>query len=177
MSVFVRTTPGQTLPPDVLRREVEAVDANLPVYGTRPMGEVVGRSLARRRFALTLMGAFAGVALLLAALGIYGVTAFSVAQRTREIGLRIAIGAGRHDVIGMILREGLVTTAVGVAAGLAGSVALTRFLRTLLYAVEPGDPVTLACTAAGLGLVAVAACCAPAARAVRIDPAVALRSE
>jgi predicted permease len=177
MSVFVRTAPGKTILPDTLRREVEVVDPNLPVFGTRPMDEVVDRSLARRRFALTLMAAFAVVALVLAGLGIYGVTAFSVAQRTREIGLRIAIGAGGREIIAMILREGLVMTAIGVAAGLAGAVALTRFLRTLLYAVEPGDPPTHACVALVLASVAIAACCVPAMRAVRIDPASALRSE
>lgn len=177
MSIFIRTAPGKTITADTLRREVEAVDPNLPVFGTRPMDDVVARSLARRRFALTLMAAFAIVALVLAALGIYGVTAFSVAQRTREIGLRIAIGAGGRAIMGMVLREGLVMTGIGVAAGLAGAAALTRFLRTLLYAVEPGDLPTYGCVAVALAIVALAACCAPALRAVRIDPARALRSE
>jgi putative ABC transport system permease protein len=141
------------------------------------MDDVVARSLARRRFALTLMAAFAVVALVLAALGIYGVTAFSVAQRTREIGLRLAIGAGGRSIMGMVLREGLMMTGIGVAVGLAGAAALTRFLRTLLYAVEPSDLPTYGCVAVALAAVAVAACCAPALRAVRIDPASALRSE
>jgi putative ABC transport system permease protein len=177
MSIFVRTAHGRTLSPDDLRRETEAVDANLPLYGMRAMGEVIARAVARRRFALLLMGAFAITALVLAGLGIYGVTAFSVTQRTREIGLRMAIGAGRREILSMVLREGLWLTAIGALVGLAGASALAQFLRTLLFGTEPTDPATYAGTALLLVVVALVACYVPAARALRIDPAITLQSE
>jgi putative ABC transport system permease protein len=177
MAVFLKMARGKAVLPDVLRREVEAVDRDLPLYGARPMDDVIARALARWRFALTLMGAFAVVALVLAALGIYGVTAFSVGQRTREIGLRIAIGAGGRHILAMILGEGLGLIAIGVTAGVAGAVALARFLRTLLFGVAPNDPTTYAAMALALAVVTILACYLPAARAMRIDPAVPLRSE
>ena len=177
MSVFVRTAATAAISPEQLRREVEAVDPDLPVFGVRTMQEVVSRSLARRRFASTLFGGFAVIALLLAGLGIYGVTAVSVGQRTREIGLRMALGAQPRDIVGMILRGGLTLTGAGVAGGLAAALLLTRSLGSLLFGTVPTDPLTYAAMSLVLAAVAVVACYAPARRALRVDPAVALQAE
>ncbi|MCX6631234.1 MAG: ADOP family duplicated permease, partial [Candidatus Solibacter sp.] len=176
MSVFLRTT-GAGVPADQLRREVQAVDLELPVFGVRPLEEVVAQSLARRRFALDLVGAFALIALALAALGIYGVTAFSVGQRTREIGLRLALGAGNGHILSMILRQGMAFAAAGIAGGAAGAALLTRFLRSLLFGTVPSDPYVFLSVALLLGGVILLACSVPARRAMRIDPAVTLRGE
>jgi len=177
MSVFLRTSSASPVQPDTLRQEVQAVDHDLPVFGVRPMDEIVSRALARRRFALTLVAAFAVVALVLAGLGIYGVTAFAVGQRTREIGLCIAMGASAYDVLLLILGQGAKLTAIGLAVGLAGAFALTRLIGSLLFATAPTDAVTFAGISVLLAAVSMLACYAPARRAARIDPAVTLRSE
>lgn len=134
-------------------------------------------SLARRRLTLTLLGIFAGGAVLLAALGIYGVTAYMVTQRQQEIGLRMALGASRAAVLGLVVRQGMSVLAAGLAAGLVLSLALMCVLSSVLYAVRPYDPVSLAAAAAALALVALLACSIPAWRAARVDPLVALRYE
>ena len=126
---------------------------------------------------MSLVGAFALVALVLAAIGIYGVTAFSVNQRRREIGLRMALGAGKQAIILMILRQGLGITVIGVAAGLAGAIGLTRFLQSLLFNTTASDPATYLSIALLLGAVTMLACYAPARKAMRVDPAIMLRSE
>jgi predicted permease len=177
MSVFVRAVRAGMISTDLLRREVEAVDRDLPVFGVRPMVEVISRSLARRRFALLMVGAFALVSLVLAGLGIYGMTAFSVAQRSRETGLRLALGAGRSDIVLMILRQGLVLTAIGLAAGLTGAVFLTRFLESLLFGTVALDLRTYLSVALLLSAVTMLAGYVPAIRALRVDPAITLRSE
>jgi len=177
MSVFVRTAGAAAVSTEQLRREVEAVDPDLPVFGVRTMQQVVSRSLARRRFASTLFGGFALVALLLAGLGIYGVTAVSVGQRTREIGLRMALGAQPKDIMGMILRGGLSLTAAGVVGGVAAALLLTRALRSLLFGTTPTDPLTYAAMSLVLAAVTLVACYAPARRALRVDPTVALHDE
>ncbi|MEO8372516.1 MAG: ABC transporter permease [Candidatus Solibacter sp.] len=177
LSVFIRTNASATVTAGQLRREVQAVDVELPVFGVRPLEEVVSQSLARRRFALNLVGAFALIALALAALGIYGVTSFSVGQRAREIGLRMALGAANGQILFMILRQGMAFAIAGIAGGAAGAFLLTRFLQSLLFGTEPTDPFVFLSVAFLLAAVTTLACCIPARRAMRIDPAVTLRAD
>jgi putative ABC transport system permease protein len=141
------------------------------------MDQRLSESTAPQRFSALLVGAFALLALGLAAVGIYGVLAFSVAQRTPEIGIRLALGARRAKILTLVLGEGLRLSGLGVGLGLAGSAALTRLLRSALFGVSPYDPVTLAAASAALVLVAVMACYIPARRALMIDPMSALRHE
>jgi putative ABC transport system permease protein len=153
------------------------VDPSIPVTQVRPMSEVLSVSLAAQRFNTLLLGVFAGVALLLASVGLYGVLAFSVAQRTREIGIRMALGAQAGDVLHLILRQGLALSVLGVGVGISASLAGTRVLRGLLYGVAPTDPATFAAVAFLLVAVALVACLIPARRAMKVDPMVALRYE
>jgi len=160
---------------EAVRREVEAVDPNIPTYGVRSMDDVIARSMAQRRFALQILGFFAGIALLLAAIGIYGVMAYTFSQRTHEIGIRMALGAQPRDILRMAVSEGMSLVAIGLGAGLVGALILTRFLRTMLYAVTPNDPLTFVALPALLAAVALLACFVPARRATQVDPLVALR--
>jgi putative ABC transport system permease protein len=141
------------------------------------MDALVRASTQQRQLALTLFAAFSALALVLAAAGIYGVLAGSIAERTREIGLRSALGATPTALLSLVVRAGMTMAAIGIAAGLAGAVLLMRFIRTLLFGVGPSDPATLAASAIILLLVALAACVVPACRAIRIDPVAALRGE
>jgi len=177
MTIFLRTGGSPLGLGESVRRAVESVDRDLPVFGIRTMEEVVARSLAQRRFQLEMVGAFAIVALLLAMMGIYGVTAFWVGQRTQEIGTRIALGAGGGNVIGMVLKQGMALTAWGLAAGLAGAIPLARLLRSLLFGTGPFDIVTFAGITVVLMAATLVACYFPARRATRVDPVVALRAE
>jgi putative ABC transport system permease protein len=156
---------------------VQALDPNLPVADVRTMDQMVHESLAGDRFQALLFGGFAAVALLLAALGISGVTAFWVSQRTQEIGIRIALGAQGGDVVGMVMRQGVQLTLWGIVAGLAGALPLSGLLRGLLFGTSFFDPATFAAIAALLLATAMAACYLPARRATRVDPMRALRSE
>jgi len=158
------------------RRIVRELDPNVPpVIGT--FAEVSALSLQSRRFNLILLGAFAATALLLAIAGLYGVMAYSVARRTAELGTRIALGATRSNVLGLVLRQGLVTAAIGVAIGIAGAIVLTRTLQSFLFGLSPTDPLTFAAVAFLLILVALLACYIPARRASKVDPMTALRYE
>jgi predicted lysophospholipase L1 biosynthesis ABC-type transport system permease subunit len=157
-------------------RAVRAVDPGLPVR-TRRIEEVFERAVADRRYALVLAGAFGAAALALAAAGLYGVVAYVAAQRRRELGVRVALGARAGDVRRLVLGRGLAPAALGLAAGLAGALAAGRLLAAHLYGVRPGDPATFAGVALALGAVAFAAAWAPARRAARVDPASALRAE
>ena len=141
------------------------------------MKDLVAASTAQHRFALQVIGGFALVALALAGMGVYGVTAFSVGRRTREIGIRIAVGASRGQILGLVLRQGLWLAAGGLVFGLLGALVLTRFLRTLLFGVTATDPTTYICVPVVLLLATLAACYLPARRATGVDPTVALRSE
>jgi ABC-type antimicrobial peptide transport system permease subunit len=153
------------------------VDKNQPVYDVRTMDERVATSLATRRFAVTLLGTFASLALALAAVGLYGVLAFAVAQRTREIGIRMALGAQASDVLLMVVRQGMTLTIVGVGVGVLGALALTRVMQSLLFGVTATDPLTFAGMSLLLVAVALAACVVPARRASKVDPMAALRYE
>lgn len=177
MAVLVRASgrPLHELP--ALRRAVHELDSQLPVANPQELVEVVTGSSSQQRFLALLLGLFAGLALVLAAVGIYGVIAYSVAQRTHELGIRIALGAGRRDLLRMVLGEGLLMAAAGVIVGLAGAWGLSRFVRTLLYGVRPNDPLTFAAVPVVLLLVALLACYIPARRATKVDPMVALRHE
>ena len=165
-----------SLTPDVVAA-IRAHDPDVPVYRVRTMTQRVDESLARRRFSMTLLSAFATLALALAAVGIYGVMAYLVRQGAREMGIRIALGATPRAIVGLVLRQGLVVTVTGLALGLAGAWALTRLMQTLLFEVQATDPVTFATIAVILGVTALAACYLPARRAARIDPLVSLRAE
>jgi predicted permease len=156
---------------------VHRVDANLPVFEITTMEQVVTTSIAVQRFAALLLGVFAGLAFVLAAIGIYGVMAFAVAQRTHEIGIRLAIGANAQNILALILGRALTLVGVGMAAGLLGAFALTRFLASYLYGIRATDPLTYAAVAAILGGVAFLASYIPARRAMRVDPMVALHYE
>jgi putative ABC transport system permease protein len=177
LTFVVRTAGASTGIAGAIGRETRAADPDLPVFSVRSMDDVVAAAVAQRRFALDLLALFAVVALCLAAVGVYGVMAYAVSQRTHEIGIRVALGARRSDVFALVLRQGLVLTLCGIALGLAGAVALTRGLSALLFDVSPRDPLTYGGLAALLCLVAIVACCVPARRAMRLDPMTALRTE
>src|SRR5439155_2167114 len=147
------------------------------VFDSRELAQVVSESSEQQRFVALLPGLFAGLALVLAAVGIFGVISYSVVQRTHEIGIRTALGAGRKEVLGMVLREGLSLALYGVAAGLAGAWALTRFIASLLYGVRPTDLFTFSLVPLVLTAVALLASYVPAHRATKVDPIVALRYE
>jgi putative ABC transport system permease protein len=157
------------------KRQIWAVDPKQPVYDAASVEALVRASVVRQRFSMTVMSAFAVLALVLCASGIYGIISFTTTQRTREIGVRMALGADGPAIRRMVLREGSVVIAVGLVFGLAGALMTSRFLSTLLFEVRPGDPVTIASVCVLLGVVGLAACYVPARRATRIDPLVALR--
>jgi len=159
------------------QQAIHSIDTTQPISRVMPLESYVGLSVQGRKFALILIGAFAGIALALSVAGIYGVTAYNVAQRTREIGLRIALGAQRSELLGAVLRQGMLLVACGVATGVIASVALTRFLATMLFDVQPTDRLTFASVVLLLIAVSAAACFVPARRAMRVDPMVALRHE
>ena len=146
-------------------------------YDTASVERLVQASLVRQRFSMTLMSAFAIVALILCASGIYGIISFTTTQRTREIGLRMALGADASTIRRMVLREGSRVIAMGLAVGLVGAAAGSRFLQALLFEVRPGDPVTLAIVCVVLGAVGLAACYLPATRATHVDPLTALKTD
>ena len=160
-----------------VKEQIRAVDPEQGVSQIQTMESVVADSIARPRLQTVLLGAFAGVALVLACVGIYGVISYSVAQRTREIGVRLALGAEPRSIFRLVFREGLGLTAAGAAFGLLGAIALTRTMTTLLYGVKPTDPAVFAAVVVLLASVAAAACYFPARRATRVDPVVVLREE
>jgi predicted permease len=162
---------------DEIRHKLAGVNSDMVVYGTETMGDVISDSLNAQRFAMILLGVFAGLALVLASIGIYGVISYVVGQRTREIGIRMALGAERGTVLKMVLLQAGKMVVWGLGAGLVAAVALTRLMSTMLFGVSPMDPVTLLVVAAVLALVALMACYWPARRATQVDPTVALRYE
>jgi putative ABC transport system permease protein len=173
----IRTTVAPLSLSNALKREIATIDATLPLTEIRSMEEVTARSVAAQRFNMLMIGLFAGLGLLLAAVGIYGVVAYSVAQRTNEIGLRIALGAQAGDVMKLVLKHGLGLALFGVALGLIASLALTRLMTSLLFGVGATDPLTFFGISLLLIVVALLACYIPARRATKVDPMVALRYE
>ncbi|PYL79894.1 MAG: hypothetical protein DMF27_00320, partial [Verrucomicrobia bacterium] len=174
-AVFLRTSANLTTTRQLLTRTMEQIDPELPVYGVTTMDELISSSMARRRLALFLMSTFAVLALFLASLGIYGVTAFLVKQRVQEFGIRMALGAQIRDILVLAVRPGLVLVSIGAAAGLVGSMFVTRLMSSLLFAVSSTDLFTFVTVPLVLAVVAVIACLIPARYATRISPAEALR--
>jgi putative ABC transport system permease protein len=177
MTTVVRSKSDTSALLGAVRREVGAADKELAVFNVATMEQLLADSVALRRFSMLLLGVFACVAVALAGVGIYGVISYSVAQRTREIGVRVALGAQRRDVLRLVLGRGLGLAGAGIALGLAGALAVTRVISSLLFGVGARDPVTFAAVAALLAFVALLACLAPARRATKVDPMVALRYE
>jgi len=160
-----------------IRAAVGSVDPDVPLYDVRSMEDIVNENTASRRLSVALIGSFAVLALVLAGVGVYGVMAYVVTQRRHEIGIRMALGANQRNILEMVLRQGLRLAVLGIAGGLAGALALTHFLSSMLFHVSALDVETFALGAIGLGLVLLLACCLPARRATRVDPLVALRYE
>ncbi len=177
MSLVVRASSDPRALVSQIRAQVRGLDPNLPVSDIQTMEDVVGASLSAPRFTGLLLGLFAALALALSAIGIYGVLSYLVSRRTRDIAIRLAIGAGRAQVLRMVLRSGLVLSLAGILVGIAGAALLTRIMAGLLHGVSAGDPVTFAAVAAVLFTVALVASFVPAWRATRVDPAVALKAE
>jgi putative ABC transport system permease protein len=177
MTVVVKGTsdPNQLI--SSVRQQVKAVDPDQPIYNIRTMDEIRAESVAPERLNLTLLSIFAGIALVLAIVGIYGVMSYAVTQRTHEIGIRMAIGAQTWDVFRMILGQGMTLALIGIGFGLIGAFALTRLMTTMLFGVEPTDPLTFTVIAALLTAVALLACYLPGRRATKVDPVVSLRYE
>ena len=177
MNIVIRSAlPFESLAANV-RRVVGTMDPTLPLVKMRTMDEVFAETIARPRFLAVLLMIAAGLALALAALGTYGILAYSVSQRRKEIGIHMAMGATRQRVMTMVLGQGMALAAAGLVAGVAASFLLTRFLQTQLFNVKPSDPGTLATVIAFIGTVALVACFVPAHRATRVDPMVVLRDE
>ncbi len=176
-NLAVRTSGDPRRLEETVRRVLLSVDNTQPVFQIRPLESYIAESLAARRFTLILLGLFGGLALLLAAVGIYGVISYAVSLRTRELGIRMALGAARQDVRRMVLRQGLPLVAFGLVVGYAASLVLTRFLASLLFEVRPADQMTSLAVALTLASVALLANYLPARRASRVDPNEALRCE
>jgi len=176
-NVVVRGTVPDAVMAQAIQQAVRAEDSQLPVVKLRTLEQVFEDSAARPRFLAALLGIFAGLALALAAIGTYGILSYSVTERTKEIGIHMALGATRGSVLGMILGQGMRLTTVGLVAGLVASFGLTRLLQAQLFNVKPTDPATLTAVTAFIALVAIVACYVPAQRATRVDPIVTLRDE
>jgi predicted lysophospholipase L1 biosynthesis ABC-type transport system permease subunit len=177
LNIVLRTT----LPAGALRSAIEhavrEADSSVPVVRLRDMNGVFDESIRRPRLLAHLLGGFAGIALLLAAIGTYGVLSYMVAERRREIGIRMALGADRGRVLAQVMKQGLFLTTIGIAGGLAGAFALNRLIASLLFGVRPTDPTTLALVVMTIVVVASAACWLPAWRASRLDPNAVLRND
>jgi putative ABC transport system permease protein len=177
IGVVVRSGNAPLSAVDPIRRVTGEMSNERVLWGFETMEEIISDSLAARRFAMTLLGAFATVALLLASLGIYGVISHIVGQRTHEIGIRMALGAQRQDVLRLVVGQGIALTVAGIWLGMVGALGLTRFLANLLYGVRPTDPLTFMAVSVLLAGIALLASYIPARRATKVDPVVALRYE
>ena len=177
MSVAVRTTGEPLLMARPVRDAIHDVDKNMPLSNVKSMDGLLESSLGQRRLSMILLGAFSAIAMLLASIGIYGVLAYSVTQRSRELGIRMALGAARGRVLRLVIGQGMVLAGIGIVIGLAGAFALTRLLTSQLYSIKPTDPATFVGVSLLLGAIALVATLVPALRATRVDPVVALREE
>jgi ABC-type antimicrobial peptide transport system permease subunit len=177
LAIFLRGHLDAAVIPNQVREQVQALDSSLPVFGAQTLNETVSASVSQRRFAMEMVGLFALTSLLLAALGIYGVISYLVNERTHEIGIRLALGAGKAGILQMILGQGLRLALTGAVAGLVCALIVSRFIATLLYGVRPTDPLTFSAVAILFLGIALLACYLPARRATKVDPLVALRSE
>jgi predicted permease len=175
--VVARTTGDPASVASAMLREIHAVDSGVPVIEVRTMQERLHDSLARQRFSMAVLGGFACFALLLAAVGVYGVISYMVTQGTHDLGLRMALGAQQRDILGLVVRQGMTLTGVGIVAGLIGAFSLTRVMATLLFGVSATDAVTFSAVTLFLIAIALVASYVPALRATRVDPVVALHYE
>ncbi len=173
--IVVRTNGDAATLAGPVTKEIRALDPDLPVSNVRSMSSRIEESLVRRRFSMVLLGLFAGLAFVLATIGIYGVMAYLVSQGTREMGIRMALGATPGAILSLVLRQGVLIATVGIVVGIGGAVILTRLMRGLLFGIEPADPLTFVVTSAAIGLTALAACYFPARRAAKIDPLVVMK--
>jgi putative ABC transport system permease protein len=175
LTFVIRTAPGSPANPQVLKEQIWALDPLQPIFDTARLEQLISKTLRGQRFNLLVLGGFALATLLLTTAGVYGVMSFSTSQRTREFGVRLALGAERRDIVRLVLREGLAIAGVGVVVGVVVALPLARLLRSLLFGVTSADPLTFVAVSLGLLTVAVAACYVPARRALKVDPAEALR--
>jgi predicted permease len=175
LTLRTRVEPLSLIP--AVRAQVAGPTRDQPIYAVQTMEQIISRSLAERRFTMLMLIIFAATALLLAAVGIYGVMSYAVTRRIHELGIRAALGASHGEIVGLVLRQGMKLAAIGLAGGLVAALALTRFMADLLYGVRPADPATLVAVTLLLGAIALLACYIPARRATAIDPVVALRCE
>jgi predicted permease len=175
--IFLRRKVAGSPSLAALRSRILEYNSNLVVHNPEDMEKTVADSISNKRFTMTLLGVFSLLALLLASVGIYGVLSYLVGQRTKEIGVRMALGAQKFDVLRMVLKDGARMTLVGIVLGLVGAVGLTRLMRSMLYGVRPTDPLTFVCVAALLCAIAMLACYVPARRAMKVDPMEALRHQ
>ena len=177
VTVVVRTSGDPAAMAPAVRRAIQEVDPNQPVFNVNTMEQVLSGSVASQRLSMFLLSMFAAVALVLAAVGIYGVMSYAVAQRTHEFGVRMALGAEARDVLRMVVRQGMQLTLLGVGVGLACALAMTRVMSSMVFGITATDPVTYGGVALLLAGVALIACLVPARRATKVDPIVALRYE
>jgi putative ABC transport system permease protein len=177
MAMVIRTTQDPLRLVPALRSRVESIDKRLPIYDVTTMDQLLAGQVASQKFNMALLGLFAFLAVVLGAVGIYGVMTYTVTQRTHEIGIRMALGAEQGDVLHLVMRQGIFLATLGIAIGFAGAFALTRFLSSLLFGVKPTDPPTFIAVALLLFGVALLAVYIPARRATKVDPMVALRYE
>jgi putative ABC transport system permease protein len=177
LTILVRTTNDPLSLLSAVRNELQQLDPAQPMAGVATMDELLSGSLSRSRFTMLVLAVFAALALILASVGIYGVIAYSVTQRTQEFGVRMALGASRRDVLRLVLGQGTRLTLLGIGLGIVAALIVTRLMATLLYGISATDPLTFTSVALLLALVALAACYLPARRATRVDPIVALRYE
>lgn len=177
MALAVRTSGDTNTMVSSIRRAVTDIDPRIPVFSVRPLGNYLEQQIEQPRLSATLMTGFGVLAAIVASIGLYGVLSYVVSQRTREIGVRLALGARRGDIVGQVVRHGLMLTIVGLVIGLGASVAAVESISTLLYGVSPTDATTFVWVSIGLSTVAIVASFVPARRAAKVDPLVALRSE
>ena len=177
MTITVRGVPGAAPPLPAIREEVRRMNANLPLYGIDTLEEAFRQEVAPTRFYLVLVGLFAGLAAVLAAIGLYGVVAYAVSRRTREIGLRVALGAQREGIIRLVVGQGMRPAIVGLGVGLTAAYYGGRVMEAILFGVQPRDPLIFGVTAVLLVVVALVATALPAYRASRVDPVRALRAD